>query len=135
MDPNTPEIVVEPNFPKEITSVDLSNSIVKFRRRSAVDNAHIEKEELGEAATTFAKLVKTVQFIKHWTNRPEKIHPRDEFLGKFKYSVRNQTDQESRYALRVRLQRFWKNRSYLLNSTGIVFNWYISARDCSCIIS
>ena len=99
MDPVPPKIVIEPP-PQDATA-----NIRRYSAgRSKIFYPHYQKnrviagktlvrtpleeiEELDESGTAFAKLVKTVQFIKKWAGKAEEpIHGREEFLERFKMS-------------------------------------------------
>ena len=82
MDPSPPRIVIE-----EHSSVDEDHRSPASSPLPLTPSTHPGEEEEEEegGASTFAKLVRTIQFIKRWAGRGERPpDPRDAFLDRFK---------------------------------------------------
>lgn len=89
MDTSTPRIVIEEHCSIEEDRRSSASSPLPLTPLPHPGEEEKEEEEEG-GASTFAKLVRTIQFIKKWAGRGERPpDPREAFLDRFKVQRRH----------------------------------------------
>ena len=109
MDPSTPRIVIEEHCSIEEDRQSSAASPLPLTQLPHPGEEEKEEEEEG-GASTFAKLVRTIQFIKRWAGRGERPpDPREAFLDRFKV-----------HSTTLFLEHFVTSRSFVTCSLSLI---------------